>query len=265
MLDGADADAAQAVLDGWADAAQVAQLEPVQRVRQVGKLDHREPVRLLHVRRGLGQELVRRDADRAADRTVEPLVQRALDALGDRLGVRAFALAAEQPARHLVDGFGFAVRDAVGDRRHRLMVDLDVARRAREHERELGAPRQRLADCRAGADIERLRLVAGGDAAGGLGHDRHDRDRASAQLRPVELLDRSEEGVEVDEQAAQGHAGRPRMGRQYPARASQRRKRRSGWRCRVAAPATAAAQHARKSGQARRVRVPLAADVRVST
>ena len=51
----------------------------------------------------------------------------------------------------------------------------------------------------------RLGFIARGDAAGGLRHHRHHADRPPAQRPAVVLFDRGEVGIEVDEQAAQGH------------------------------------------------------------
>ena len=114
------------------------------------------------------------------------------------------------------------MRDAGLDRGKELMVDVHVARRARDLQGDIGTALQRLGHAGAGLDAEiALGLLAGGNAASGEAGHRDHRDRATAQARIVVLLDRGEERIEIDEQAAQGHGIAPRMGRQYRRGASR--------------------------------------------
>ena len=55
-----------------------------------------------------------------------------------------------------------------------------------------------FADLRAGLDAEGLGLVAGGDAAGGVGEGGDDGEGLAAVFGVELLLDRREEAVEVD-------------------------------------------------------------------
>ena len=59
-----------------------------------------------------------------------------------------------------------------------------------------------FADLGAGLDAEGLGFVAGGDADGGVGHGGDDGEGLSAVLGVKLLLDRREEGVEVDVEEA---------------------------------------------------------------
>ncbi len=83
---------------------------------------------------------------------------------------------------------------------------LDVKRRPGLDEHQPRATLPRLADVGAGLDPETLRLVAGGDAAGAVGHDWNDGDRLIAQGGLLLLLNGGEEGVEIDDEGAKGHA-----------------------------------------------------------
>jgi len=224
LFDGVDAGTAQTLQHRRADTAQILQFQPVQRLRQIAQLDHGQAVDLLHVGGGLGQEGVRGDADRAADRRSEPAIdQGLLDPVGDRDRVVALAFAADQAASDFVDRQRFAVdRNAILDRRDQTVMQIDVARRARFDDGDIGAARHRFVHRRAGLDAMSLSLAAGGDAAGGGRQHRHHADRTAAQFLAVELLDRGEVGIEVDEQAAQGHGGGPAWGRYRAAQAAAR-------------------------------------------
>jgi len=205
------------------DPAKVAQLECVQCLGQVALLDHVEAIGLVHVRRGLGQELVGRDPDRAGQAGAEALSDRALDVPGDAFRVVAPAFAPEQPARHLIDRGRLAVRNAGGDRLEELLVHLEVARWPRDLQRDVGAALQRFGDAGAGLDpVQLLGFLARGDAAGGRARNRDHRDRAIPQMRRVVLLHRGEEGIEIDEQAAQRHRKWPGSGTKYPVGVSRR-------------------------------------------
>ena len=88
-------------------------------------------------------------------------------------------------------------------------VAADVPFRARLDDLQIRAEPPGFVDGRAGFDAERLRFPAGGDAAGGFRHQRHDDHRPVAQLRPQFLLHRGEEGIEVDEHGMQKRLHEP--------------------------------------------------------
>ena len=70
-------------------------------------------------------------------------------------------------------------------------------------EDDLGADSLSLGDPRAGLDAEGFGLVAGRDAAGGVGEGGDDGDGAAAILGVELLLDRGEEAVEIDVEAGE--------------------------------------------------------------
>ncbi len=75
---------------------------------------------------------------------------------------------------------------------------------------------------------EGLGFVAGGDAAGGVGHHGDDADGTAAQLGPDLLLDRGEVGVEIDEEPVEQRT--PAIAAQPDARPSGSGARQlSGW------------------------------------
>ena len=113
-------------------------------------------------------------------------------------GARRLLLAAHQLADHLVDGRrvrdGTAALDRLRDAVRVVGVDAVFA----HDEDDLRADALGLAHLRSGLDAERLGLVAGRDAAGGVGLGGDDGERAAAILRVQLLLHRREEAVEVD-------------------------------------------------------------------
>jgi hypothetical protein len=157
-----------------------------------------QAVGLLHVAGDLGQEAVGRHADGAAQRLAHVVLDGLLDGEGDLAGARRLLLAAHELADHLVDGGrvgdGAASLDCLRDAARIVGVDAVLA----HDENDLGADALGLADLSAGLDAERLGLVAGRDAAGGIGLGGDDGERAAAILRVQLLLHRREEAVEVD-------------------------------------------------------------------
>ena len=97
-------------------------------------------------------------------------------------------LAADQAAGHLVDGADGGDRHAAFHGFDDAVVVLDVELVARLDENDLGAHALGVGDDGSGSDAEGLGLVAGGDAAGGVGHHGHHADGPAAQLRPRLLL-----------------------------------------------------------------------------
>ena len=74
---------------------------------------------------------------------------------------------------------------------------------------DLGAHALGVGDDGSGPHAEGLGLVAGGDAAGGVGHHGHHAHRPAAQLGPRLLLHRGKVGVQIDEEPVQhGSLGR---------------------------------------------------------
>ena len=157
-----------------------------------------EPVGFLHVAGDLGEVAVGGHADGAAQGLADVVADGLLDFEGDGAGAGRLALAAHELADHLVDGGGvgdgaaavYSLRDFVGI----LSIDAVVA----FDEDDVGADALGLADLGSGFDAEGLGLVAGGDAAGGVGVGGDDGERARAEFGVELLLDRGEEAVEVD-------------------------------------------------------------------
>ena len=110
------------------------------------------------------------------------------------------ALAADEAAGHLVDGADSGDGHAAFHGFDDAMVVFGVDLVARLDENDLGAHALGVGDDGSGAHAEGLGLVAGGDAAGGVGHHGHHAHRTAAQLRPRLLLARGKVGVEVDEE-----------------------------------------------------------------
>jgi hypothetical protein len=178
-------------------------MEQLQMRDGAGKLRGKQAdqaVGLLHVAGDLGQKAVGRKADGAAQRLAHVVLDRLLDGEGDLASARRFLLAAHQLADHLVDarrvGHRAASLDCLRDAARVVRVDAVFS-----HDKDdLRADAFGLADLRACLDAERLGLVAGRDAAGGIGQGGDDGERPPAILRVQLLLDRGEEAVEIDMQ-----------------------------------------------------------------
>ena len=111
---------------------------------------------------------------------------------------------------HFVDGGDVVDGDDGADGRDDAVVHEDVAGRVGELEDDAAAgDLAGLPDRRAGPDAQRLGLVGRGDAAGGLGVGGDDRDRPVPQRGVVLLFAGGEEGVHIDEEAAEGHGAVP--------------------------------------------------------
>ena len=166
-----------------------------------GSCEGREPdeaIRLLHVAGDLGEIAIWRYADGAAERFANVSVDGLLDVECDAACAWRFLFAANELADHLVN------RRIVGDGADRLygvgdcfgifcvlgVIALD--------EDDLGAALFCFAYLRAGLDAEGLRLIARGNAAGGVSHGGDDCEGTVAVFGMELLLDGGEEAVEVD-------------------------------------------------------------------
>ena len=112
-------------------------------------------------------------------------------------------LAAHEAAGHLVDGADGGDGQAAFDGLDDAVVVVDVELVAGLDEDDAGADALGVGDHGAGVDAEGLGLVAGGDAAGGVGHHGDHGDGPAAQLGAGLLLDGGEVGVEIDEEPVQ--------------------------------------------------------------
>ena len=109
------------------------------------------------------------------------------------------ALATDEAAGHLVDGADGGDGDAAFDGFDDAVMEFGIELVARLDENDLGAQALGVCDDGTGFDAEGLGLVAGGDAAGGIGHHGHHAHGPAAQLGTGFLFAGSEVGVEVDE------------------------------------------------------------------
>ncbi len=200
LLHGGDALGVEADFGSRAYAGQVAEFEMRDGAWELRWQKTDEPVGLLHVAGDLGEVAVGRHADGAAEGYADVFVDGLLDVEGDLAGAGRLLLAAHELADHLVDGGsvgdGAGEFDGLGDGVGVLCVVGVVA----GDEDDAGADFFGFADLSAGLDAEGLGLVAGGDAAGGVGHGGDDGERLAAVFGVELLLDRREEAVEVDVQ-----------------------------------------------------------------
>ncbi len=203
LLDRVDGVRAQAGLHARADAAEVAEFERVQFVRQVFEAEDHEAIGLLHVGGGLGQKLVRRQPDGTGQSRSGLLPDGFLDPPHQTAGGLDLHPFAPELAMRLVDGTHFRRDAAFRDGLEQEMMAADIPFRARFDDLHTRAQAARLVDGRAGFYPEGLGLITRGDAAGRLRQQRHDDHRPVAQLRPKFLLHGGEEGVEVDEHGMQ--------------------------------------------------------------
>ena len=205
LLHGANAKLEQARLHGRTDAREVAWLEPIETLGQVGQVDDHETVRLLHISGGLGEKDVGRDADGATHFRANCRGDAALDLLPQCDGLFPLALAARQFTGHLVDRVHLRNGRTGFHHFNQAMVKLHIGFGPRVHQPDVRAELFCLAHQRARPDTEFLGFVARSDAAGGIGHNRHHAHGLAAQLRPQLLLDGGEIRVEIDVQEMQRH------------------------------------------------------------
>src|SRR5581483_1430340 len=176
-------------------------LERMQEVELVARLDDEQPVRLRDPARHLGEELRPRDphGERQPDLRSDPLAQ----PRGDLDRRPHAALEAADVEERLVD------REPLDDRRRVLEEPEDVPARLRvrleprRHRRRVRAQPARGSLPHPRADAERLRLVARRE------DDAHpDEHGPAAQARVVPLLDGGEEAVQVRVEDRRGVAHR---------------------------------------------------------
>ncbi len=198
LLHGGDALGVEADLGAGADAGEVAEFEMRDCSWQLRWQEADQPVGFLHVAGDLGEVAVGRHADGAAQGFADVFVDGLLDGEGDLAGAGRFLLAADELADHLVDGGvvgdGADELDGFGD----VVGVLGVVGVVACDEDDAGAELLGFADLGAGLDAEGLGLVAGGDAAGGVGHGGDYGEGLAAVLGVELLLDGREEAVEVD-------------------------------------------------------------------
>jgi hypothetical protein len=205
--DGGNTELPQARFQARADAAQVAQFQPVQGLGQIGRVEDDEAVGLLHVGRGLGQKYIRADADGTAQKRPDLAADGRLDVEGQRPRGGGFAPMPREAAGHFINRMhGLDVHLALDDF-HQFFVQDHVFPRARLDEQNIRAQLARVAHNGAGFDAMFFGLVRHRDAAAGLGHGRHNAQRTPAQVGPQVLLARRKKCVEVQKEPIQRHAG----------------------------------------------------------
>jgi hypothetical protein len=125
------------------------------------------------------------------------------DLKGNLSSARGLLLAAHELADHLVDRG--CVRDGAGklDCFSDAMGVLGVVSVIARDKDDVGAELLGFADLGSGFDAKGLGLVAGGDAAGGVGHGGDDGEGPTSVLRVQLLFYRREEAVQVDVQEAE--------------------------------------------------------------
>jgi len=200
----------EAALDVRADAGDVTGLEMQDFRRDVGVVEDHESVGLLHVRGDLRQQPGRRDADGTAEEGTDFFRDVGLDLLRELFRLRAVEEGVELRS-DLVDRLHLRLGQVGHDHFDEGAVILDVGLGPRLDDDEAGANFARVGHAGVAGEAGGLRLEADGDAAGGLGHHRHDAHGLAAQLRPLLLLARGEEGVEIDGKGSERHIRHPRQ------------------------------------------------------
>ncbi len=166
-----------------------------------------EAVGLFHIAGDLGEVAIGGEADGAAQHGTDLVADGRLDSKAEVQRRPQGPLAAHEAAGHLVDGEDGSDGEAAFDGFDDAVVVVDVDLVAGLDEDDLGAHAFGVANEGAGADAEGLGLVAGGDAAGGVGKHGHNGDGPAAQIGADLLLDRGEVGVEIDEEPVEAGAG----------------------------------------------------------
>ena len=154
----------------------------------------------MHVAGDLGEVAVGGEADRTAEHGTDLLEDAGFDLASKIHGSEQGTFATHETAGHFVDGqdggYGKAAFDGFDNAA--MVVDVDFV--AGLDEDDVRAHAFGVGDDGSGADAEGLGFIAGGDAAGGIGHHGNDADGPAAQFGADFLLDRSKVGVQVDEE-----------------------------------------------------------------
>ncbi len=200
---GMDAGGAHPGLHAGPDAVDVAEIQGMQHLGQVGVLDDEKPVRLAQFRRDLGQILVGGRADRDLHALADFPPHRGLDLHPQLFHERGIPPVQGQPRPHLVDRQHRLHMDAVFYGRDHLVVDLDVFPGLGLDEDNSRALDPRIPHRGARAHAEFLGLVAGSDARRRLRHHRQDAHRPPAQAGVQVLLDAGKEAIAVDEKGSE--------------------------------------------------------------
>ena len=203
LLHGRDAAGCQSSLHAWTNAVDGRDRQRVQALGNFMRLDHRQTVRFVHVAGQLGQQPVRRNAHRGAHAFAHLGQQCGLDLLRQPHGTLALAPASGQLAFHLVDAHHLQHRHDAVHHRQGLLVYLHIPGMVGQDQHDVRTAALCVRHPRARLDAKGLGLVAGRNAARGIGHHRHHAHRSPAQGRVELLLDRGEVAVEVDKQAAE--------------------------------------------------------------
>ena len=152
LADVVDAVARQPPLHLGADARRC-RAAAARRARAAGRrrLEHDQPVGLLHVGRELGEQPVGRDADRTGQAFADVGADAGLDPVRERDRRVAVVLVVEQAAGDLVDRADLGDRDVPPDLRDDRVVELDIALVPRGRDDQVAAQALRFPDRRAGA------------------------------------------------------------------------------------------------------------------
>ncbi len=202
---GVDAMLVKPALEVGADAGDFAGRKVKQFPGEIRIVEEDEPVGLLHIGGHLGEEPVGSEADRTAQAGADLALDFIFDLAGESQGAFGLGPAAFQLAGDLVDRLHLGHMHAGFDHLDEPAVVADVGLGPRLDHLKLRNEPAGLGHAQVAGEAHLLGLDAHGDAAGGLGQHRHDADRLAAEFRPLLLLDRSEEGIEVDGQSAEGH------------------------------------------------------------
>ena len=166
-------------------------------------VEQHEPVGLHHVGGNLREKPVWPDTNGAAQQRARLARDLRFDFLGERQRPLGLGKVAGEFALQFVDRLHFFHRDAGFDDGLQLAVIADVNLGTCLDDDDAGTKPAGLGDADIAIEAEFFRLDTDGDAAGRLGHHRHDADGLAAQLRALLLLDGGEVGVEIDGERAE--------------------------------------------------------------
>jgi hypothetical protein len=200
LLHSADALLVEPLFSAGANAGQVAQGKGAQSLRQNVERQSHQAVGLFHVAGNLGQKAIGGQTDGTAHHGADRFQDARFHALAQLKRGQQRPLTAHQPAGHLVDGADGGDRYAALHCLHNAVVILHVEFVPCLDEDDLRAHAPGFGHDGAGLHAKGFGLVAGRNAAGGVGHHRHNAYGTPAQIRPHILLDGSKVGVQIDKQ-----------------------------------------------------------------